>query len=192
MDAATAGGVVDRCGIFALAAADSLTTDLRRRSPRRSLDCPAIPIRCERAAALQLLRRRRIDSLTSTGPDANLGRAGRRSSRILQDRLNKASAVVIASAQPADLTALLGTIFGADYVVLPRFTPPDFASLTVGVPQSTRWSPPIRRLPHAGSRSSAHVRPGISRLDACLSVAQLLGGDTHVPPPSLLLASFLK
>jgi hypothetical protein len=78
------------------------------------------------------------------------------------------------------------TIFGDDFVVLPRFTPPDFPSLQTAFAQSSSL---VASDPHAPARWIAqlsHLRPGISRLDSALTLAQLLGAD-GADPAALLL-----
>jgi hypothetical protein len=124
--------------------------------------------------------------LTSTGPDAGLADQAATVAKLLQDRLTKASAVVIATAQPADLTALFGTIFGNDFAVLPRFTPPDFASLQSAFGQSAALVASDAQAPALWLTQLAHVRPGISRLDAAYSLAQLLGTSDADPSAFLL------
>jgi hypothetical protein len=123
---------------------------------------------------------------SSSGPDPRLADQAKSVAKILQGRLNKASAVVIATAQPADLVGVLTTIFGQDFVILPRFTPPDFASLQTAFAQSSLLVATDPRAPSRWLLQLAHVRPGISRLDAALTLAQLLGAD-GVAPPDLLI-----
>ncbi len=125
--------------------------------------------------------------LSATGPDPNLANQAAAVGAILQDRFNQASAIAIASASVADLLTIPKTIFGDDFVVLPRFTPPDLpslqktafaqsASLVASDPQApARWIAQLRAL-----------RPGISRLDSALTLAQLLGADAADPSALLL------
>lgn len=124
--------------------------------------------------------------LTSTGADANLAAQAASVIALLQQRLNRATSVVIATAQAADLTALMGTIFGADFVVLPRFTPPDFASLQSAFAQSSAMIASDPEAPARWLTQITHVRPGVSRLDAAYSLAQLLGAGQADPAAFLL------
>jgi hypothetical protein len=124
--------------------------------------------------------------LSSTGPDAGLADQAAGVAKQLQQRLDTASKVNLATADVPTLIGVLTTIFGEDFVVLPRFTPPDFAQLKKAFGQSANL---VAADPEAPSRwllQLAHVRPGISRLDAALSLAELLGAQ-GVAPPDLLL-----
>lgn len=121
--------------------------------------------------------------LTSTGPDAGLSDQAASVAKILQDRLNQANAVNIPTAPAAGLLGVFASIFGSDFAVLPQFTPPDFASLQKAFGQSSAL---VASDPQALSRwllQLTHVRPGISRLDASLSLALLLGAAA----PDMLL-----
>ena len=80
----------------------------------------------------------------------------------------------------------MGTIFGADFVVLPRFTPPDFASLQSAFAQSAALVASDPQAPARWLTQLTHVRPGISRLDAAYSLAQLLGASDADPAAFLL------
>jgi hypothetical protein len=122
---------------------------------------------------------------SSNGIDAGLADQAASVTKILQDRVNKAAAVVFATAPASDLVALLGTIFGNGFVVLPRFTPPDFASLQDAFAQSAALVASDPQAPARWIAQLSHIRPGISRLDAAGTVAQLLGAS--VADPSALL-----
>jgi hypothetical protein len=106
--------------------------------------------------------------------------------KLLQDRLDNVSKINITTAQPADLITVLTTVFGNDFAVLPRFTPPDFTSLQSAFGQSSALVASDPQAPARWLLQLAHVRPGISRLDSALSLAQLLGAQA-VSPPGLLL-----
>jgi hypothetical protein len=121
--------------------------------------------------------------LTSSGPDANLSEQAASVVEILQGRLNHANAVNIPAAQTADLLGLFGVIFGTDFLVLPQFTPPDFASLKTAFGQSSALVATDPQAPSRWLLQLTHVRPGISRLDASLALARLLGAAA----PDLLL-----
>jgi hypothetical protein len=124
--------------------------------------------------------------LSNAGADARLADQAAAISKLLQDRLTKASAVVIATAQAPDLIALMKTIFGDDFVVLPRFTPPDFPSLQTTFAQSTAMVSSDRRAPARWLAQLTYIRPAISQLDAAYSLAQLLGASNADPAAFLL------
>jgi hypothetical protein len=124
--------------------------------------------------------------LTSSGPDASLADQATAVAKLLKDRLARASAIVIATAQAADLVTLFGIVFGSDFVVLPRFTPPDFASLQSAFGQSAALVASDTQAPARWLMQLTHVRPGVSRLDAAYSLAQLLGAS-DADPAALLL-----
>jgi hypothetical protein len=188
VDAGTAGGVVDLADLRtrAVAAVTSLQNDLQALKTAAA-GLPGSPDLARGA----LLRSSFYGvpgsiPLTSTGPDENLASQAGSVIANLQDRFNKASAVVIGTAQAADLTALMETIFGADFVLLPRFTPPDFASLQSAFGQSAALVASDLQAPARWVTQLTRVRPAISRLDAAYSLAQLLGASDADPAAFLL------
>ena len=187
-NAAEAGGAVDLIDLRsrASAAVTSLQNDLTQlETAVAGLPGAPNPVR---AALLRASFYGVVGSipLTSTGADAGLADQATAAANLLQDRLTKASAVTIASAQLADLTGLLGTIFGADFIVLPRFTPPDFVSLQTAFGQSAAMVASDPQAPARWITQLTHIKPGISRLDAAYSLAQLLGAG-NADPGALLL-----
>jgi hypothetical protein len=124
--------------------------------------------------------------LSSTGPDAGLADQAAGVAKHLQQRLDTAAKVNLATADVPTLIGVFTTIFGEDFVVLPRFTPPDFAQLKKAFGQSASLAAADPEAPSRWLLQLAHVRPGISRLDAALSLAELLGAQ-GVAPPDLLL-----
>ena len=122
---------------------------------------------------------------TSTGPDPNLATQAQGVIKILQDRFNQASAVVLATATLADLQGVFAAIFGGDFVVLPRFTPPDLTKLQTAFTQSSALVASDPLAPSRWFRQLIHIRPALSRLDLALNVAQALGAKAY--PPDLLL-----
>ena len=187
-NAAEAGGAVDLIDLRsrASAAVTSLQNDLTQLKTAVA-GLPGAP-NLVRAALLRASFYGVVGSipLTSTGADAGLADQATAAVNLLQDRLTKASAVTIASAQLADLTGLLGTIFGADFIVLPRFTPPDFVSLQTAFGQSAAMVASDPQAPARWITQLTHIKPGISRLDAAYSLAQLLGAG-NADPGALLL-----
>jgi hypothetical protein len=187
-NAAAAGGAVDLVDLRnrASAAVISLQNDLNQLKTA-ILGLPGAPDPV-RTALLRTSFYGVVGSipLTSTGADAGLADQAAAVVKGLQDRLTKALAVTIATAQAADLTGLLGTIFGGDCVVLPRFTPPDFASLQTAFGQSAAMIAGDAQAPARWITQLTHIKPGISRLDAAYSLAQLLGAS-DADPAALLL-----
>jgi hypothetical protein len=113
--------------------------------------------------------------LTSTGPDATLAGQAASVAAVLTERLKKANAVTIATAQATDLTGVLGDVFGEDFVMLPRFSAPDAASLTTAFGQSAALVASDPQAPARWLTQLTHIRRAISRLDAAYSLATLLG-----------------
>jgi hypothetical protein len=105
---------------------------------------------------------------------------------VLQARLNKAKAVNLATAQPADFTTVFEAVFGAGFVVLPQFTPPDLLKLQAAFGQSSALTASDPVAPGRWFRQLTHVHDGAGRLDMALSCAQALA-PAAVYPPSLTL-----
>ncbi len=124
--------------------------------------------------------------LTGSGADGQLGAQATSVASLLQQRLNTASAVNLATAQAADLTGILTTIFGTDFIVLPLFSPPDFASLQSAFGQSASLAASDPQAPQRWLTQLTHIRPAISRLDAALTLSQLLGAAGTATPSMLL------
>lgn len=124
---------------------------------------------------------------TGSGQDPALGDQAQRVINLLQARLKKASAVDLTTAQLADFEGIFKTVFEDNFAVLPRVTPPDLATLQAAFGQSATLTTGDEQAPARWFRQLAHVRPGISRMDLALSVAQAFG-DSPVYPPALALA----
>jgi hypothetical protein len=123
---------------------------------------------------------------SSSDPDPGLADQAASILTILKDRSNRASAVPVNTAALADVLGVFSTIYGNGFSVVPRFTPPDFASLQTAFGQSAALVTSDPVAPARWLMQLTHVRPAISRLDAGLSLAQVLGG-TAITPPNLLL-----
>jgi hypothetical protein len=123
---------------------------------------------------------------SSSGPDAGLADQAASVIQILKDRSTRASGVSVNTAALTDVLGVFSTIFGDAFVVLPRFTPPDFPSLKAAFGQSAALVASDPAAPVRWLMQLTHIRPAISRLDAALSLAQVLGGGS-VAAPSLLL-----
>lgn len=125
---------------------------------------------------------------TTSGPDTSLATQAASVLAILQARYTKAAAVNIPTAQATDLEGIFHDIFGNDFLVLPKFTPPSLTTLQSAFSQSTALVATDSQAPLRWFRQLTHVRPGISRLDMALSSAQALNtASVSFYPPSLLL-----
>jgi hypothetical protein len=123
---------------------------------------------------------------SSGAPDPHLADQAAAVLKILQDRSTRASAIAVNTAALPDVVGVFTTIFGNGFAVLPQFAPPDFASLQNAFGQSASLVAADPVAPARWFLQLTHVRPAISRLDAGLSLAQVLGG-VEIAPPKLLL-----
>jgi hypothetical protein len=101
--------------------------------------------------------------------------------KTLNDRLTQATSVNIATAGLDDLVSVFASIFGGDFVVLPRFTPPDAASVQSAFGDSATLVASDPVAPARWFTQLTHVRSSISRLDGMFSLAQLLGATAPKP-----------
>ena len=124
---------------------------------------------------------------TSSGQDPTLGDQAQRVIDLLQERSKKAGAVDLTTAQFANFVGIFKTIFADDFAVLPRVKPPDVATLQAAFGQSATLIAADAQAPSRWLRQLAHVRPGVSRMDLALSVAQAFGTG-QIYPPALTLA----
>ena len=188
VDAGSAGGAIDIADLRARASAAmiGLQNDLQALNtaagglPGNPDPVRAALLRCSFYGVTGSI------PMSSAGQDPNLAVQAAAVAALLQDRVNKASAVVIATAQGSDLAMLMKTIFVDDFVVLPQFTPPDFASLQTAFSQSAAMIANDPQAPARWLTQLTHVRPGISRFDAAYSLAQLLGANNADPAAFLL------
>jgi hypothetical protein len=181
------GGAVDLADVAARAAAavQNLTADLAALNTAAA-GLPGAPgpvrdtlLRCSFYGVPGSL------PAVGAGTDAGLADQATAVAKTLQDRLTQASAVDLATAQLADAVGVFTTIFG-DLVVLPRFTPPDAASLQGAFAQSATLVASDTQAPARWLMQLTHIRPALSRLDAAMSLAQVLGGAA-APSSDLLL-----
>jgi hypothetical protein len=124
-------------------------------------------------------------SRRGSGPDPALVPQASSLHGTLAPRATAIAAIAISSSDPAPALAILSAAFGKGLTVLPRFTPPDAATLraaftvdpaTLGADEHAldRWHQQL-----------THVRPGVARLD----LAELLGEIvTGVPRPTVRIA----
>ncbi|GGA41855.1 hypothetical protein [Dyella nitratireducens] len=123
---------------------------------------------------------------STSGADPTLAPQQTSVAGVLQARLTQASKVTIATASIADLLGMFNTIFGNDFLVLPKFAPPDLSDLQTAFQQSASLVSSDAQAPTRWLRQLTYTHEGISRMDMALSAAQaLLGGALY--PPSLLL-----
>lgn len=123
---------------------------------------------------------------SNSGPDPRLTDQAVAVKKILQERLDQVSAINLNTVAVADLLGVFKTILGNEFVTLPLFTPPDFASLQTAFAQSDDL---VAADPNAPSRwlmQLTHIRPSVSRMDSALTLAQVLSGG-EVAMPDLLL-----
>jgi hypothetical protein len=105
--------------------------------------------------------------------------------KILQPRSTQASSINIASASQADILTVFGSVFGENFTVLPRFTPPDATSIQGAFAQSPSLVASDPVAPSRWLNQLTHIRPAISRLDTALSLAQILEGNASAFTPLL-------
>lgn len=124
-------------------------------------------------------------SVPSSITDTALGDQAAAVLKILQPRSTQASSINIATASEADILTVFGLVFGGNFTVLPRFTPPDAASIQGAFAQSTSLVASDPVAPSRWLNQLTHIRPAISRLDTALSLAQILEGKASVSAPLL-------
>lgn len=124
--------------------------------------------------------------LVSSDPDPHLAEQAAKVLKNLQDRSSRAAAVPLATAALADLVSVFAMIFGQGFVVVPRFTPPDFPSLKSAFSLSSALVAGDPVAPSRWFMQLTYVRPAISRLDAGLSLSQVLRGEDGGRPQLLL------
>ncbi|HEY4185518.1 MAG TPA: hypothetical protein VGP07_10635 [Polyangia bacterium] len=175
-NAAALGGAVDEVDLRgrATVAVGKLQTDVNALQTA-SAGLPGAPDPAR--AALMAASRYGVAGaipITRSGPGAALAAQVTSVLATLQARLTKATELVIATATADDLTGLFSTLFGG-LVVLPRLNPPEVATLQAAFAQSPALRATDAGAPARWLQQSTYVRPGVSRLEAALSLAQLLG-----------------
>jgi len=182
-NAANNGGAINLADLQsrATAALASLTADVAALdSAAAGLPAATAPVR---AALIKCSAYGVSGSIpfTVSGLDAGLAGQAASVSAALHQRITQASSVAIATASAGDLSGLMETIFGADFVVMPHFTPPDFASLQSAFGQSSTLVASDPQAPARWLMQLTHLRAGVARLDSALTLAQVLGGSTIAP-----------
>jgi hypothetical protein len=187
-DATAAGGAVNVADLRtrATAVVQSLSNDLQALNTAIT-GLPAAP-NPVRAALIECSLYGVAGAIpgTTSGLDPNLATQAASVAKALQARNQSVSGVNIATASVSDLQGIFQTIFGKDFVVLPQFTPPNLATLQTAFAQSTALTASDPQAPLRWFRQLTHIRPGVSRVDMALTVAQALN-PSGIYPPSLLL-----
>jgi hypothetical protein len=117
---------------------------------------------------------------TSSGPDASLAT---RAIFVAADMTKRRATITsLPNATSQDVVAIARVLFGGTIVVLPRCTGPNAASLKSAFAASTSLLPSTATdAPAAWIQQLTHVRPGIARFDAALSIAELVSGLDLAP-----------
>ncbi len=172
-NAATAGGSVDLTDLRARAAAvtQSLDQDIAALTTALTGTVDAMRAALVRCSAYGV--NGSVPS-SATGADASLLGQAQRVLAVLAGRRAK-----VVAADPADAFA---TIFGDDFVVLPRFVAPDQTTLHSAFAASASLVASDPVAPDRWFRQLTHVRPSAGRLDLALSAAQALTGGLLYPP----------
>jgi hypothetical protein len=123
--------------------------------------------------------------LASTGADAGLRDQADSAIKTLQARFTTASAVTVTTASLPELLGVFKTIFG-DLTVLPRMTPPDLGPLQSAFAQSSALASSDHAAPARWLQQLTYVRPGVSRLDSALTLAQLMATPPMPAPQPVL------
>jgi hypothetical protein len=123
---------------------------------------------------------------TSSDPDPALADQAASVLKVLQARAAQAGAVALPTANQDDVLGVFATIFGKGLIILPRFTPPDAPSLAEAFGQSNSLVAADPTAPARWIMQLTHIRPAISRLDAGLSLAQIIGAATDATAQLLL------
>ncbi len=124
---------------------------------------------------------------TTSGPDAALADQAGSVITELQARWKKGMAPDLSKAQFADYQGIFKAVFADDFAILPHVTPPDLSTLQAAFGQSSALTASDAQASARWFRQLVHVRPGISRMDLALSVAQAFGTKA-IYPPTLTLA----
>jgi hypothetical protein len=170
--AASSGGMVDTTDLTnrATAAINSLTGDLAALTAALGGSADAV-----RAALLTCSYYGVDGAVPTSSSDATQAR------KVIAALEKRKSAI-----NSADPLSVFATIFGASFVVLPRFTPPSAATVQAAFAQSAQLTSSDSQAPARWLRQLTYVRPGIGRLDLALSAAQALVGGALYPPPLVL------
>jgi hypothetical protein len=172
-------GLVDSAGTATRVAAvlTQLQTDLATLNTAASNPAAVVPLR---AALLACSYYGVVGSVPSTMSDANLAAQAASVATVLTSRLAQASAA--GSSAPDAIGAMLG----ADFVLLPRFNPPDPTQLDLAFAQSATLVASDRSAPARWLTQLTHIRPAISRFDEAMTLAQALAGSALAPVAPLL------
>src|ERR1019366_7034803 len=112
---------------------------------------------------------------TASGPDDTLATRG---AAVAAEMTKRQTAMAsMPNATPADAIAIAATLFGGTLPVLPRCTAPNAAIFRAAFAASATLLPASAAdAPDAWIQQLTHVRPGIARFDAALTLAELVSG----------------
>lgn len=111
-----------------------------------------------------------------SGPDPSLVAQAASLHATLAARAAALAAVTLPGTDPAAALEVMGGVFGAGFTALPRFTPPDAATLRAGFgldPATLGADPTALARWH---QQLTHVRPGVGRLDLALLLGEVVAG----------------
>ncbi len=176
------GGVVDLTDLRSRAttAASQLSTAVASLSAAIGGPAPALRTALQACSLFGV-----PGSVPSSTGDAALPDQAASVLKNLQPRSIQASSINLPTASQADILTVFDSAFGANFTVLPRFTPPDAANMQSAFTQSTSLVASDPMAPSRWLNQLTHVRPAISRLDTALALAQILGGTQSSPKPLL-------
>lgn len=121
-----------------------------------------------------------VGAVPSTITDANLAAQAISVATVLKSRVAQASAAGISASDA------IGAMLGEDFVLLPRFSPPDPTDLNKAFAQSTTLVASDPTAPARWLNQLTHIRPAISRFDEAMTLAQALAGPALTPAAPLL------
>jgi hypothetical protein len=111
-----------------------------------------------------------------SGPDPALAVVATSLHGTLAPRAAALTAITLSGTDPTPALQVLSTVFGPGFVVLPRFTPSDGATLRAGFgldPSTLGADPTALARWH---QQLTHVRPGVARLDLALLLSEVVAG----------------
>jgi hypothetical protein len=126
-------------------------------------------------------------SRRGSGPDAALAAQASSLHDTLAPRVTAMAAIAVSSSDPAPALAILSTAFGKGLTALPRFTPPDAATLRAGFAADPATLGADDDALARWQQQLTHVRPGVARLDLAELLGMVVSG---APRPAVRIAQF--
>ncbi len=124
-------------------------------------------------------------AVAAAGNDAAIPDQAIAALKTLTQRQKQTTAVNLATASEDDILSVFSATFGAGFVVLPRFQPPDAPSIQGALAQSASLVSSDPAAPSRWLNQLTHVRSAMSRLDQAQSLYQILTGSPIAPAPTL-------